>query len=94
MEGMKLGFTMAEYAKKYHYGLGSFRLKDGSSVKILHKPDEKFFNFLKVKDGRLYSAEGGKGNRVFASLVEKYSSEAQDIHELDNAVKASFTTMA
>ncbi len=53
MSGIKLNFSMVDLAKSWGRGIGSVRLKDGSSVKILGDPDDKAIDFFRIKHGRL-----------------------------------------
>ena len=59
--GIKLGFQVADYAAKHGYGIGSFRLKDGSSVKILQNIDKDLVEIWNVKNGNLLGLKGYKG---------------------------------
>ena len=61
MSGIKLGFSMIDLAKSWGRGIGSVRLKDGSSVKILGSPDDKAVDFFRIKSGRLLDAHGYRG---------------------------------
>ena len=61
MNGIKLGFSMVDLARKWGRGIGSIRLKDGSSVKILGAPDDKKVDFFRIKNGRLLETKGYRG---------------------------------
>ncbi len=62
MSGIKLGFSFVDFAKRTGRGIGSVRLKDGSSVKILGDPVEKSVDFFRIKHCRLLEASGYRGN--------------------------------
>ena len=53
MDEIKLGFKMVDYAKSIGRGIGSVRLKDGSSVKILGDPNDRAIDFFRIKHGKL-----------------------------------------
>ena len=61
MAGIKLGFSFVDYARHNGMGLGSVRLKDGSSMKILTSLEDKTIQLFKVHKGRLLEAKGYKG---------------------------------
>lgn len=72
MNGIKLGFTFADYAKATGKGIGSVRLKDGSSVKILSDPEKLHSTeFYRVKNGRLLEAYGSRGRNSIKDIVGK-----------------------
>ncbi|MBQ8459818.1 hypothetical protein IJ541_06920 [bacterium] len=86
--GRKLGFQVADYAKKYGYGIGSFRLKDGSSVKILQNADKNMVELWNVQNGRLLGLKGYKGKEsVFEAqqAVCRLENLAENPEELTSA---------
>ncbi len=62
MDGVKLGFKFVDLAKSWGRGIGSVRLKDGSSVKILADPDDKAIDFFRIKNGKLLEGVFYRGN--------------------------------
>lgn len=88
MSIQKVGFNAAEYALKHKMGIGSFRLKDGSSVKILQDTDKDIIQFFQVKNGELLGAKGYHGPNAdcnaanFLCDLEKY---AENVEELEKA---------
>lgn len=62
MDGIKLGFKMVDYARSIGRGIGSVRLKDGSSIKILGDPNDRAIDFFRVKHGRLLESKGYRGS--------------------------------
>ena len=87
MIGRKLGFQLADFAKAHNMGIGNFRLKDGSSVKILSNDRGSYV--MQVKNGRLLSAEYGRGEGL-GSILDRYASKAEDIKEMDKEYMSSF----
>jgi len=61
MNGIKLGFSMVDLAKSWGRGIGSVRLKDGSTIKILGASDDKAVDFFRIKNGRLLGSKGYRG---------------------------------
>lgn len=61
MNGIKLGFSFVDFAKATGRGIGSVRLKDGSSVKILGDPVTNSVDLFRIKHGRLLEAVGYRG---------------------------------
>ena len=66
MNGIKLGFSMVDYAKSIGRGIGSVRLKDGSSIKILGDPNDKAIDFFRIKNGRLLEGTFYRGKDTVA----------------------------
>ena len=64
MNGVKLGFSFVDLARSWGRGIGSVRLKDGSSVKILGDPNDKAVDFFRIKHGRLLEAKGYRGEKA------------------------------
>ena len=77
-------------AKRWHTGVGSYRLKDGSSVKILSDSATRITRLFQVKNGRLISAEAARGNNQIAAMMDRYASKAANIEEADDAWLKSF----
>lgn len=74
--GLKLGLKLNDFAKANKLGIGSFRLKDGSSVKLLS--NGHLTHAIQVKDGEAICAKGAGGNRAIAALLDEYVPLAQD----------------
>jgi len=86
MNGIKLGFSFVDLAKRQNKGIGSFRLKDKSSVKILMGDDT--IDLYNIRCGRLLRAVGYKGeNAVSDSYVKLKELEdlAVDPKDIDKA---------
>ena len=86
MNGIKLGFSMVDLAKSWGRGIGSIRLKDGSSVKILGDPNDRAVDFFRIKHGRLLEAKGYRGeDAVFQAandvgyIEEKLALDPKDV---------------
>jgi len=86
MNGVKLGFSFVDLAKSWGRGIGSVRLKDGSSVKILGDPNDKAVDFFRIKHGRLLEAKGYRGeNALFQAandvgyIEEKLAMDPKDV---------------
>ena len=90
MDGIKLGFKLADYAKMNKMGIGSFRLKDGSSMKIMSNPDKQLFTVMNIKNGRMRSLEGGRGLNALANTIGKYEQKAENIDDVTTAIGDSF----
>lgn len=61
MNGIKLGFSMVDLAREWGRGIGSVRLKDGSSIKILGDPNDRAVDFFRIKYGRLLGGTSYRG---------------------------------
>ena len=85
MDGVKLGFNLVDFAKANKMGIGSFRLKDGSSLKIITNPQNGVSHFMNVKYGRLLSAESAKGNENIAKILDLYDDLAENPIEIFEA---------
>ena len=69
--GRKLGFSLAEYAKLHHNNIGSVRLKDGSSLKVIGSQGNDMIELYRVKNNTLYGGTVYKGkNSVFKAAQE------------------------
>ena len=90
MDGIKLGFKLADYAKMNKMGIGSFRLKDGSSMKIMSNPDKQLFTVMNIKNGRMRSLEGGKGLNALSNIIGRYEQKAENIDDVTTAIGDSF----
>lgn len=66
MNGIKLGFSFVDFAKATGRGIGSVRLKDGSSIKMLGNPIKKTVDFYRIKHGKLLEATGYRGRDAIA----------------------------
>ena len=93
MNGIKLRFTLADFAKYNNMGIGSVRLKDGSSLKIISDPNSGLTHLFQVKRGRLLNACGVTGENANCKIanilggLRKYVAEGED---LDRAYQRSF----
>ncbi len=67
MEGMKIGFKFVDLAKSWGTGVGSVRLKDGSSVKILGK--DNAVDFFCIKRGKLLESKGYRGENAVSEAA-------------------------
>ncbi len=88
MSIQKVGFNVAEYALKNKMGIGSFRLKDGSSVKILQDQDKNLIQFFQLKNGELIGAKGYQGpssNFQAANYLCDLEKNAENAEELEKA---------
>lgn len=94
MDGMKLTFSIANIARKKGWGYGSYRLTDGSSVKLASDAKTGITRLFQVKDNRLVAAEAAKGNNEVSAMVDKYAQKAVYKDEADNAFMNSFDTFA
>ncbi|MBR1425728.1 hypothetical protein IJ579_09235 [bacterium] len=86
--GVKLGFSIADYAKLHGMGIGSFRLKDGSSIKILQNPEKEIVEFFHVKAGKLFDGSFYKGEGCIESVaanLTRYEGLAESVEELNKA---------
>ncbi len=90
MEGIKLGFSFVDMAKRWGTGIGSYRLNDGSSVKLLSNPKTGITQLFQVKYNRLISAEAAKGNDNILAMIGRYEQKAVNIEEADHALISSF----
>ena len=95
----KVGFNVADYALRNKMGIGSFRLKDGSSVKVLQNAEKNIIEFFQVKNGKILGAKGYRGPNsdcYAANLLGSLEKDAQSIEELNKAWKDScnFDVMA
>lgn len=94
MNGIKLGFSMVDLAKSWGRGIGSVRLKDGSSVKILGDPNDKAVDFFRIKNGRLMESKGYRGEYAMYQAANDvgYIGEklALDPKDVDKAWDACF----
>jgi len=94
MNGIKLGFSMVDLAKSWGRGIGSIRLKDGSSVKILGDPNDKAVDFFRIKNGRLLASKGYRGENAMYQAANDvgYIEEklALDPKDVDKAWDACF----
>ena len=61
MNGVKLGFSMVDLAREWGRGIGSVRLKDGSSMKFLGSPDDRAVDFIRIKHGKLLGGTSYRG---------------------------------
>ena len=90
MDGIKLGFNMVDLAKSWGRGIGSVRLKDGSSVKILGSPDDKAVDFFRIKSGKLLETHGYRGkNAIYEAandigVLEKLAENPADVDKAWN----------
>ena len=75
-------------------GIGSFRLKDGSSMKIMSNPDKQLFTVMNIQNGRLRSLEGGKGLNALANIIGRYEQKAENIDDITTAIGDSFNIIA
>ena len=66
MNGIRLCFSFVDLAKSTGRGIGSVRLKDGSSIKMLGDPAGKSVDFFRIKHGRLLEATGYRGRDAIA----------------------------
>ena len=88
MKVSKLGFSIVDYAKRNNMGIGSFRLKDGSSIKVLQNLDKKAVEFFQVKNGKLLGAKGYRGNDAQYEAVNffcGFEKLAEKTEEMDKA---------
>lgn len=87
--GEKIPCSLAEYAKRNGMGLGSFRLKDGSSLKLLSKSPagdgEVVTNALRVKNGKLLGSERIVGTEGMACAAEKFEKLAENPADVQEA---------
>ena len=88
MNGIKLGFKIADYAKANNMGIGSFKLKDGSSIKILNDLDRDIVELFHVKEGRLLGAKGFQGEDSFIDAVNLYTKLEKQAININDADKA------
>ena len=89
-----VGIRVADYALKNKMGIGSFQLKDGSSIKILQDPDKDIIQFIQVKDGKMLGAKGFLGPNAdcqAANLLGDLEKNAENIKEVDKAWNDSCT---
>ena len=61
MKGIKLGFSLVDYAHARNMKIGSMRLKDGSSFKVLANSKGSNVEMYRIKYGRLLEAKGYRG---------------------------------
>lgn len=94
MDGMKLTFSIANMARKKGWGYGSYRLTDGSSVKLASDAKTGITRLFQVKNNRLVAAEAAKGNNEVAAMLDRYAPKAVYKDEADNAFMNSFDTFA
>lgn len=79
VKGIKLGFSLADYAAKTGKKYASIPMKDKSSVKIL--TGDNSVDFFQVKNGRLLSAAGHHGEEQDISFVSKTLARIQQFAE-------------
>ena len=90
MEGIKLGYSIANLAQKNGWGCGSYLLKDGSSVKVCSDSITGITRLFQVKSGRLISGEAARGNNEIAAMLDRYAQKAVNKDEADMAFMNSF----
>lgn len=91
MNVVKFGFPVRAFAKKHNFGVGSFNLKDGSSVKILSNPESQLFHVWQMKNGSLLKASGGRGENALAASIGEYESKAINSNDITTAIGDSFS---
>lgn len=94
MDGMKLTFSIANLARKNGWGYGSYRLCDGSSVKLTSDAKTGITRLFHVKNNRLIAAEVANGNNEVTAMVDRYAQKAVYKDEADYAFMNSFDTFA
>ncbi|MEE3349227.1 MAG: hypothetical protein VZR09_04230 [Candidatus Gastranaerophilaceae bacterium] len=78
------------FAEKYNYGIGNFGLKDGSSVKILNDVKSGLTHVWHMKDGKIISAQGGRGDENISSMLYAFKDRAINSSDIMAAYNKSF----
>ena len=73
MAGIKLGFSLADYAKFHNMGIGSAKLNDGSSLEILQDVNKNIIELYRVKAGKLLSAQEYGGPNAVSYAAKRIS---------------------
>jgi hypothetical protein len=97
MTGIKLGFKMVDLAKSWGRGIGSVRLKDGSSVKILGDPNDCAVDFFRIKNGKILGIKGYRGQDAIchaANEIGAIEKQALVPSDVDNAWATCFDVIA
>lgn len=91
--GMKLGFSLVDYAKQHNKNIGSVRLKDGSSLKVIGSQESNMIELYRVKNNRLYGGSVFKGEdnvfkaaEEFAAITEKQAVNENDANKAWGAI--------
>ncbi len=80
--------NIAAYAKAKGYGIGSFRLKDGSSVKVLADTNSHTTEVYQVKKGKILNRQifSGPDEIPYAAMhIASYEKAAESVEELNKA---------
>ncbi len=80
--------NLAAYARAKGYGIGSFRLKDGSSVKVLADTNSHTTEIYQVKHGKIIDQKKFSGLDAIpyaAMHVSSYEKAAESVEELNKA---------
>ena len=75
--GRKMGFSLADYAKQHHKNIGSFRLKDGSSVKLIGCQESDMIEMYKIKNNKFYGGSVFKGENSVPRAAEEFCAVAE-----------------
>lgn len=90
--GKRLGFSFVDYAKQHHNNIGSVRLKDGSSLKIIGCQEHDMIELYRVKHNRLYGGSVFKGEDAICKAAEEFCAitdkHAISVPEVDKAWQA------
>lgn len=68
MKGVKIR-SIVDYAHSNNMKIGSMRLKDGSSLKVLAKPDGSSVEMYRVKHGKLLGGKGYSGPNTMETAI-------------------------
>ena len=80
--------NLAAYARAKGYGIGSFRLKDGSSVKVLADTNSHTTEVFQIKHGKIIDQKKFSGPDAipYASLhIASFEKAAESVEELNKA---------
>lgn len=97
MEGIRLGFKLRDLAVKRKMGIGSFELKDGTTVSLLNDFNKRALDFYRTKSNYLLGAKGYRGSKNYQEAIgflTKLAGEAKNSNEVCRAWSDSLRTIA